>query len=530
MTTQSKVGGPEGELNRRRSPFSRAWAALILGFAALGLTGLAFVGERAGVPVAMLRFLLTVCLLGTLLGFGVSSLIVEPARWNLAERSVRGVSAVPAMIVIALTAAWITGGALPGAAPAPLFLGCLTGVFLHLLIFGPILRRLGASSPGRMLHLRFTDWEGLPLRLLIGSVGCLLLAGLLMHILGLLAGRFVSDLALGRELSVMLAAIVIFLPAWAGGMTTLVRLSRIALAFGIATITAALLIGQSLPGSTPPALPLMPAEWDGSHFAALRTGILAALFLPVLMPVLASLSTPRSSYRLSGWLLLLGAGSVALLLWIGGQTLDAQAVERTLTSSELAPVLVRMAGLTVLAVGGGLLLFALSTSIVDDIALSTMDEPSIVPGRLLAWRRFAMIGALAGLTVLLLADQGDATPALIGKIAWPVFIAMALASYPPTLLWAGVSGIGALAGLLTAVISQIVLLLLLGTGTLPTVPVLLSDGLVCGLAGLFATIVVSLAVPPRQDARQTAEAMTQTDQDVAFVSGPAFRTAAKGAG
>ncbi len=504
-------------LIRKRSVFSSAWAALVLGFAALGLTGLAFIGERAGVPTTMLRFLLTVSMLGTLLGFGVSSLIVEPQRWSLADRSVRGVSAAPAMIVLALTMTWITASSMPAALPAALFAGCLVGLLLHVAVFGPRMRRIGALSPGRMLSLRFAGWEGLPLRILTGALACLLLAGLVLHVIGLIAERFMTDLSLSSVWAKVMAACVLFLPAWAGGMTTLIRLCRIGLALSLATLAAALLIGTLLPGSATAALPLFPTVWDHTMTEAMQAGLLAIIFLPALMPVLASLSTPRSNYRLAGWIAALGACMIAAMLWIGIPNADPGTAAPALNGSELAPLLLNMAGLAMLTTGGGLLLFALCACFVDDLVLSVMDEPRIVKGRLLAWRRFAMMGALTGLIVMfLLFGQNDPWMTVLDRIALPIFVAMAIAIYPPALLWSGTSGIGALSGLLIASLSQVVLLVVFGAGAPSEAIFGLGDGLACGLFGATVTLVVSLIVPPRKDAWQTAAAMAQTDEETAF--------------
>ncbi|MCP1198596.1 hypothetical protein [Notoacmeibacter sp. MSK16QG-6] len=501
-------------MNRSRSAFSSAWAALILGFAALGLAGLAFIGERAGVPLSMLQFLLNICVIGTLLGFGVSSLIVEPQRWSFAERRVRGISAVPAAIVLALTTAWATSGNLTTSAPIAIFIGCLAGLFLSILVLGPRMRRIGASSPGRMLSLRYTSWEGLPLRLLMGSVSCALLAGLVLHLLELVAERLVAGLSLSRIPAIALAAFVIFLPAWAGGITTLIRLSRIGFAFGIATVVVALLIGQTLPGSSLASLPLLPVDWDAAVLNTIGAGLLSIVFLPATMPVIGSLSTPRSNYRLAGWLAFLSAITITVLLWLGGPNDASVSAEQTLTSSGLAPLLTDMASLAMLAIGGSILLFALATSLIDDIVLSVMDEPSIVPGRLLAWRRFAMIGVVIGLTAGLLVIGDDALG--IDRMAAPVFVAMAIAAYPPALLWSGASAIGVLAGISFAGLSQIVLLLVLQADALPAIAIHLDDGLICGLFGLAVAIVLSLVVPPRYDARQSASAMARTDDNAAF--------------
>ncbi len=135
---------------------------------------------------------------------------------------------------------------------AAIIVGTLAALFVTTLLLGARLRRIGAASPGRMLHLRFPGREGLPLRILLGLAASVVLAGLLHRILGLLTMRIETETGLGPSISIVLAALLVFLPGWAGGITTVLRLARIGLAFGFAAIVTAILIGELMPASAEP--------------------------------------------------------------------------------------------------------------------------------------------------------------------------------------------------------------------------------------------------------------------------------------
>ncbi|RLQ87190.1 hypothetical protein [Notoacmeibacter ruber] len=512
-------------MQAKRSAFGSAWVAFLLGFAALGLTALSFVAERAGVPVGILRFLMTVLVLGTVLIFGLFSLIVEDGRWQRAGRRVRGVSAVPGLALLAIGLAWALADR-HAAASGVILLGGLSAFLLQLFVLGPRMRRLGATSPGRLIQQRFSDWESLPLRLIFGLVASAVLSGLLFRVLGILAEHFSAELGFGRSTGIVAAALLVFLPAWAGGTVALLRLARVVLAFGVAAVITALAVDRFLVGSAAAGLSLFPLQWDRSLIEPLLIGFCAALLTPALLPIVGSLSTPRSSYRTAGWLILLAVVVAAIIYMVGvpGMT-DGDVEAATLTRSDLPPILVDIAGLAALVIAGGLLLLSLSICLIDDLILCLVAEEPLVQGRHLAWLRFAMIGATIALTAFMLIDpqQGRSWIAL-RDAALPLFVAIAIAGLIPALLWSRVSGIGTLTGVIVALLAQIALFLS-GATILPFgSPEGGAYGVVAGLAGMIVTIAVSLLVSPRQDARHAAALMMETESTTALADEPRLLT------